>query len=246
VEPGRVEIESGAWRLLVLACSRRKHSQVDLVPAIDRYDGPPYRMVRRYLATHRSDVRTCIISAEYGIIGANDLVPMYDRQMTLERARQLEPSITASIVNLVSSRPPSRVLVCAGGRYLVAFDGAYKALERLCEVGTISRPPGAQLAVLHDWLYGTAPRSYMTNHEPPLDSDLPRKDELLARARAALTLRKGDDPANQFYGWYVELDGVRVGPKWLLSRGTGRPVSTFSTDTARRQLAKIGIEVLRV
>jgi hypothetical protein len=36
-------------RMLILACSRRKRPDEGLLPAIERYDGPAFRMVRRFL-----------------------------------------------------------------------------------------------------------------------------------------------------------------------------------------------------
>ena len=36
-------------RMLILACSRRKRPDEGLLPAIERYDGPALRVVRRFL-----------------------------------------------------------------------------------------------------------------------------------------------------------------------------------------------------
>src|SRR5882672_5914224 len=36
-------------RALVLACSQRKNPHASLMPAIDRYDGPAFRVLHRYL-----------------------------------------------------------------------------------------------------------------------------------------------------------------------------------------------------
>jgi hypothetical protein len=35
--------------MLILACSRRKRPDEGLLPAIEPYDGPAFRMVRRFL-----------------------------------------------------------------------------------------------------------------------------------------------------------------------------------------------------
>jgi hypothetical protein len=35
--------------MLILACSRRKRPDEGLLPAIERYDGPAFRVLRRFL-----------------------------------------------------------------------------------------------------------------------------------------------------------------------------------------------------
>src|SRR5262249_45105340 len=66
---------------------------------------------------------------------------------------------------------------------------------------------------------------------------------------AVLAARRGlaEDPvgASRYQIWYVPVDGVRVAPKWLVSRVTGLPVERFHSDEARRILAALGITVLR-
>jgi hypothetical protein len=54
-----------------------------------------------------------------------------------------------------------------------------------------------------------------------------------------------DDPAGaaRFHGWYVDIDGLRVAPKWLTAHLTGIPVSSFRTGEAVRFLSSIGLSV---
>ncbi len=67
-------------RLLILGCSKAKTKHDELVPAIQRYDGPPFRVLRRYLRLRYDPVlRVYILSAEYGIIPADALIPDDDR-----------------------------------------------------------------------------------------------------------------------------------------------------------------------
>jgi len=39
----------GGQRLLILSCSQRKRPDPSLLPAIERYNGPPFQVLRRYL-----------------------------------------------------------------------------------------------------------------------------------------------------------------------------------------------------
>ncbi len=78
--------------LLIIACSATKRHDAGLLPALHRYDGPLYRIIRRALAERpqlaaRLTIR--ILSAEYGLISADTPIPDYDQRMTPARAREL-------------------------------------------------------------------------------------------------------------------------------------------------------------
>jgi hypothetical protein len=78
--------------LLILACSATKRHDAGLLPAIDRYDGPAYRVLRKALRerpglAERLTIR--ILSAEYGLIRSDQPILDYDRKMSKIRAREL-------------------------------------------------------------------------------------------------------------------------------------------------------------
>src|SRR5690348_4465403 len=79
-------------RLLILSCSQRKRPDLELLPAMDRYDGPSFRVLRRFLSQRPTERLTVyILSAEFGLIPATLPIPDYDRRMTPQRARELQP-----------------------------------------------------------------------------------------------------------------------------------------------------------
>src|SRR5438105_981754 len=83
----------GARRLLLLSCSQRKLDTSGKIPALQRYDGPAFQVVRRYLReTNDPLLHVCVLSAEYGIIAADDRIADYDRTMDTERAAALRES----------------------------------------------------------------------------------------------------------------------------------------------------------
>jgi hypothetical protein len=45
-------------RLLILACSATKRSEPGRIHALIRYDGPSYRVVRRFLQRHPVEARS--------------------------------------------------------------------------------------------------------------------------------------------------------------------------------------------
>jgi hypothetical protein len=78
-------------RALLLACSARKSQAPGLIPALERYDGPAYRMLRRRQREGRlgTDLQVWILSARYGLIEAGALIASYDQKMTCARALEL-------------------------------------------------------------------------------------------------------------------------------------------------------------
>ena len=59
-------------KLLILGCAGRKRDSDGLLPALDRYDGPSYRVVRKFLREYRwpEDVSIAVLSAEHGLLSA--------------------------------------------------------------------------------------------------------------------------------------------------------------------------------
>ena len=80
-------------RLLILGCADRKRDSDGLLPALDRYDGPAYRVVRKYLRDYQwpEDVSIAVLSAEYGLFGILKGIRHYDKRMDLATARASAP-----------------------------------------------------------------------------------------------------------------------------------------------------------
>lgn len=76
-------------RLLILSCSQRKRSDPGLLPAIERYNGPAFQVLRKFLRERPDDTRRLdvfIMSAAYGLIPAEYPIANYDQVMTSQRA----------------------------------------------------------------------------------------------------------------------------------------------------------------
>ena len=76
-------------KLLILGCADRKRDSHGLLPALDRYDGPAYRVVRRFLRDYQwpEDVSIAVLSAEYGLFGILKRIRHYDRRMNPATAK---------------------------------------------------------------------------------------------------------------------------------------------------------------
>ena len=61
-------------RLLILGCSQKKRPDSGLLPALDRYDGPMFRVLRKCLREcpgGAQGLETYILSAEFGLMQAS-------------------------------------------------------------------------------------------------------------------------------------------------------------------------------
>lgn len=82
-------------RLFILSCSATKRTTDGELPALTRYDGPAYRVLRRALRDlpHERHPRVAILSAQFGLIASDTIIPWYDCRMTPERAVSLTPAV---------------------------------------------------------------------------------------------------------------------------------------------------------
>jgi hypothetical protein len=245
--PACKEMGFPARSLVLVGCSRRKVAAPGLLPAIERYDGPIFRLLRRFLRISTRPISIHILSAAYGLIPADQPIPWYDCQMSTDRATALCPAVDASLREIANAHPFAAAFVCMSAMYreaLPEFAAFMPAVPIQIASGTIGR----QLGMLHDWLYGQppTPAQIECNGETARIRGIEVKmtaNEAIRIARRALARGAGNPYA--FQSWYVPVDDQRVAPKWLVSQLSGLAVSAFTTDEARRVLAHIGVSVRR-
>jgi hypothetical protein len=244
-------------RLLVLSCSQCKRIEDTKLPALQRYNGPAFQLLRRYLENTVEEIGIYILSAEFGLIPHNRLIPFYDQRMTKQRAHELKAKVAGQAQRLFAIKSQRRrqkpqLFINLGSNYLRAFEPTLNFLASSSIVTMASGASGKRLAEMHDWLYGSdlflrqlaniksvAGEAKLRGVEIDLN-----KDQVFACARKAL--KQDDGAAFSYQSWYVRVDGVRVAPKWLVSLLTGLPVGSFHSDEARRVLSQLGMKVMRV
>jgi hypothetical protein len=111
-------------QLLVLGCSQTKRDSPGLLPAIDRYDGSAYRVLRNYLRECEwpGQLSVAILSAKYGLVGGLTEIELYDQRMTKEMAASLAPGCTATLTAWASEH--SSIHLSLGKDYLPAVQPA--------------------------------------------------------------------------------------------------------------------------
>jgi hypothetical protein len=137
----------------VLACSSRKLPTTGLLPAIERYDGVAYRVVKKLqrLGQYPADVDLLILSAKYGVIPHDRLIPDYDLRMARDRALEQADENRTFLSRFLKAHVYSEIFVSAGKDYLLAlepFDTWRGAANVKVNKGSI----GLQLKGLKLWL----------------------------------------------------------------------------------------------
>jgi hypothetical protein len=248
---------AGMRRVLILSCSQRKRPDPGLLPAIERYDGPPFRVLRRYLRQQPPDPPdTYVLSAEYGLIPAARLIPDYDRRMTPRRAEELRTDVGLALSGILNgpqvlASPDRELFVSVGKVYRRALDGQDGPTFSAVTVRSARSAQGVKLSRLHDWLYGESPAPITRARNPPDGQPLRLRgvavavtaEEAMIRVQRRLQRRGTAVPA--CHAWYVLVGDQPIPPKWMIHVLTGLPLRAFTTSEARSVLGRLGIEVQR-
>lgn len=109
--------------LLILGCSATKRYDAGAMPAIERYDGPLFRVLRRWMREtpdHRRRAAVVILSAQYGLMGSLRTIPYYERRITLARAMELRRIVLDDLYEFCSG-PYASVYISMGAKYREAL-----------------------------------------------------------------------------------------------------------------------------
>lgn len=242
-------------RLLVLACSKHKRTGQNFLPAIERYDGPMFRLLRRYLSQTLVKPQVYVLSAEYGLIEGGQHIPNYDCPMTPQRAQALRPQIAPALRRILADkvcdgRVRRDVFLNLGRKYREAVGDAYEWMSHEHNVTCATGSLGSRLTHMHAWLYGAQSLQQACTPSRVGQGSVKLRgveialnaDQVIEVAHSAiLSGRIGANTSG--LTWYVTVGERQVGPKWLVSQVTGLPVGAFHTDEARRVLQQLGIDV---
>ena len=140
-------------RLLILSCSQQKVAARGRLPAIDRYDGPAFRVLRKYLRTGPIQAPTVlIVSAKFGLIESERKIPWYDQCLSIALAAKLRPRILEVAERVLQSRQWQVVGLCAGKEYQSALDGVTAFIPAGIQLDLLAGGLGKRLSALRAWL----------------------------------------------------------------------------------------------
>ena len=143
-------------RLLILSCSARK-TEVDIAPAILRYQSPVFFLVRRWLRLNpQNNLVIWILSAKYGLMGKAHKTEHYDLVLTTERAQEISQKINRQFIELsrkdFNGMAPESVFCHLPENYRNALESQIKVLKGISDVHIAISRPREQAKMLKEWL----------------------------------------------------------------------------------------------
>ena len=118
--------------LLIISCSQRKIQSPETLAAIDRYDGPTYRTLRklRDAGYMPQNLDILIISAKYGLLPCQQPADNYDQKMTPERADALRPALQCKLTSFIDTKRGeyAQVFINLGKTYRRTLEGFHWGL----------------------------------------------------------------------------------------------------------------------
>ena len=118
-------------KLLILGCAGRKRGSEKPLPALDRYDGPFYRVVRKFLREHQwpEDMSIAVLSAEHGLFGVLTGIGDYNKKMDPATARAKASECSATLEKWATLH--RSVHVSLGKAYMPAVQPGLDKLNQL-------------------------------------------------------------------------------------------------------------------
>lgn len=116
--------------VLLVSCSQRKIDSPGEIPAMDRYDGPTYRCLRKFRDTFGfpDNLRILILSAKYNLIFPETRIPDYDMEMTLARAKDIAIDVQCDLIRCLIFNDRAyggtdQVFINLGKNYMQTLEG---------------------------------------------------------------------------------------------------------------------------
>ena len=116
--------------LLIIGCSQRKIKSPGEIPAIERYDGPTYRCLRKFRDTcgFPKNLRILILSAKYNLIFPETHIADYNQKMTLSHAASIAVDVQCDLIRCllfydIAYGGTDQVFINLGKTYMRALDG---------------------------------------------------------------------------------------------------------------------------
>ena len=146
-------MNSNTQSMLIIACSQRKCLAPGLLPALERYDGVSYRLLRK---ARREDnlpqgLDVLILSAKYGLIEASTPIAHYEQRMTRHRAIELHSQTLQVLQSYANQNIFQDVYVDLGQDYALAIRGIEQLFSKASVTYATGRI-GERLSQLKTWL----------------------------------------------------------------------------------------------
>lgn len=130
-------------RLMMLGCSSSKSDALEALPAIDRYNGTAYKVIKkaRREGYWPKDTHIFIVSAKYGLISEHTCIEIYDQKMTNARAVELQAEVSGSVDILLKKGGYRKIFLNMGAIYMQSIRLS-REIERARQAGILQEAFG--------------------------------------------------------------------------------------------------------
>ena len=161
--------QSLGGQLLILGCSDRKikNPSLDKAPALEIYDGPNFRVLRKFLREKGwpPGLIIKIISAEHQIVDATTPIKPYNKRLDKKTGAKMRPEI---MENLKELGAPTSVFINLGKNYLPAIS-CITTLFGSDRVKFADGGIGKKQQAMKQWLYDLPNSSATVNSQVQLN-----------------------------------------------------------------------------
>lgn len=146
-------------KFLIMSCSATKiETDADQVRASELYDGPGWRLLRRWASDYPAAARALhvyVCSAEYGLLRADAMIEPYERRMDDAQAAKLAArGADYDMLNSALFLAGDPEVLVFGGKLYASVVSAWMPHDYMYRcVCDGSRGIGDQLGELRAWLY---------------------------------------------------------------------------------------------
>ena len=146
--------------LLILGCSQLKRPSQGLLPALDRYDGPVYRVIRSFLRKYQwpQHLSMAVLSAEHGLFGIMKGIENYDKAMDATTAST--KAVQCTLVLKKWAAYHDAVCISLGKKYMPALKDGLEAIP--LRQRTFGGYIGQKLHQIKAFLQDTSPTPRIT------------------------------------------------------------------------------------
>ncbi|MEZ5335950.1 MAG: peroxide stress protein YaaA [Methanolobus sp.] len=145
----------GSWpKLMILPCSKRKIDNTEKIPAIDRYEGQYFRIIKKYISdfSNNDGFDLAILSAKYGLIEPMEEIHDYDLKMNNSIASELNESVIKKLKSMNKDKQYKEVAINLGETYFKAIDGYDNIFEENAEFTIFEGKIGERQQQMKSWL----------------------------------------------------------------------------------------------
>jgi len=122
------------------------------MPAIEIYDGPLFRAIRKYFNSTLPLVDIYIVSSKYGLLSSDTLIEPYDQEMTPKRALEIHEDVISDLAQLIKKEQYTEVLVNLLASYRLAVDGIKDVIPNNTCLIFLNGPIGKRTSKTIQWL----------------------------------------------------------------------------------------------